>query len=106
MRSSRITVYDVMDYYKHAWSPQRIADLFKLTVAEVEAAIRYIEAHKAEVMVEYQKMLDRDAQGNQPEIQARLDATRGAARRMLGRLRLAREAQDQGANRARFAGRQ
>jgi hypothetical protein len=41
----------------------------------VQAAIQYIDEHKEEVLASYQKMLERDARGNPPELQARLDAT-------------------------------
>lgn len=74
---TRITVYDVMDYYKHGWPPSIIAALFEVMPEQVEAAIAYINEHQDEVVPEYQKMLERDAKGNPPEVQAKLEASRG-----------------------------
>ena len=71
---TRITVYDIMDYYTKDWHHTAIATWLRISSAQVLAAIQYIEAHQDEVMAEYQKMLERDAQGNPPEIQAKLDA--------------------------------
>lgn len=69
---SRITVYDVLDYADHR-TPEFIADLFKLDVEQILAALRYIDEHRDAVMAEYQEMLDRCARGNPPELQAKLD---------------------------------
>jgi uncharacterized protein (DUF433 family) len=71
---SRITVYDVLDYHKEGWPAKEIAWLFHLDTAQVEAAIRYIEEHRDEVMEDYQRILARHARGNPPELQAKLDA--------------------------------
>ena len=71
---SRITVYDVLDYHKEGWPTKEIAWLFHLSTAQVEAAIRYIEEHRGEVMEAYQRILARHARGNPPELQAKLDA--------------------------------
>jgi len=61
---SRITVYDVLDYHKDGWPVKEIAWLFHLSTAQVDAAVRYIEEHRDEVMADYQEMLARDARGN------------------------------------------
>lgn len=81
---TRITVYDVLDYHRDGWHRDRIASLFRISSRQVEAALRYIEEHRDEVMADYQEMLDRDARGNPPELQARLDA---AGDRLQARLR-------------------
>jgi hypothetical protein len=51
-----------------------IAVTLSLSSGQVEAAIRYIEEHRDEVMADYREMLERDARGNPPELQAKLDA--------------------------------
>ncbi len=56
---SRITVYDVLDYHKHGWHRDRIAVTLSLSSRQVEAAIRYIDEHRDEVMAEYAEMLAR-----------------------------------------------
>jgi uncharacterized protein (DUF433 family) len=71
---SRITVFDVLDYLKEGWDSVEIALFFRLSTRQVDAAIRYIEENKDEVMAEYQKILERCARGNPPELQAKLDA--------------------------------
>jgi uncharacterized protein (DUF433 family) len=71
---TRITVYDILDYHKQGWHHTRIAATLRLSSAQVLAAVRYIEEHKEEVLANYQKILDRCARGNPPEVQAKLDA--------------------------------
>ena len=58
---SRITVYDILDYHKSGWHRDEIAALFDLSSRQVEAAIRYIEEHRDEVMAEYEEILARHA---------------------------------------------
>jgi uncharacterized protein (DUF433 family) len=72
---TRITVYDILDYTTMDWHPTAIAAWLRVSSRQVLAAIQYIEEHKDEVMANYQAMLERDARGNPPELQARLDAT-------------------------------
>jgi len=72
---TRITVYDILDYYTQNWHHTAIAATLRLSSAQVLTAIRYIEDHKEEVTAEYQQILERCARGNPPEIQAKLDAT-------------------------------
>jgi uncharacterized protein (DUF433 family) len=90
IKGTRITVYDICDYERKAWPNERTAAWLKLTVQEVEAARFYIDRHRAEVMAEYQKMLDREKRGNPPEVQAKLDAIAGTARRKLEEFRRAK----------------
>ncbi|MBW3541024.1 MAG: DUF433 domain-containing protein [Planctomycetes bacterium] len=59
IRGTRITVYDVMDYYKHGWKYDQIAGLFRLPPDWIQAAIQYIEDHREDVEREYRKILDR-----------------------------------------------
>lgn len=98
---TRITVYDVLDYHKHGWHRDMIADTLELSSQQVEAAIRYIEEHRDEVMAEYAEMLARDARGNPPELQAKLDAGHERFLAMVREHRAAknREARDAGDSR-------
>ncbi len=73
---TRITVYDIMDYLKQGWHHTAIASWLRLSSFQVLAAIQYIEEHRAEVDAEYQRILEREACGNPPEVQAKLDASR------------------------------
>jgi uncharacterized protein (DUF433 family) len=71
---TRLTVFDILDYVEAGWHPSAIATFFRLSTAEVEAAITYIETHQDEVTAESLRMQERSARGNPPEVQARLDA--------------------------------
>jgi uncharacterized protein (DUF433 family) len=87
---TRITVYDILDYTTMGWHHTAIAAWFRISSRQVLEAIKYIEEHKEEVMANYQKILDRCAKGNPPELQAKLDASHArfqafiAERRRLG----------------------
>jgi uncharacterized protein (DUF433 family) len=80
---TRITVYDVWDYLKDNCHHTDIAMALRISSAQVQAAVQYIEEHKSEVLAEYQKMLDREAQGNPPEIQAKLQSAHAKLQAML-----------------------
>jgi len=54
---TRITLYDVLDCDHEGWSPDRIADWLSLTPQEIDAALAYIAAHRAEVEEEYQQAI-------------------------------------------------
>ncbi|HEY3393824.1 MAG TPA: DUF433 domain-containing protein [Lacipirellulaceae bacterium] len=85
---TRITVYDVMDYYKDGWHRDKIAVLFRLSSRDIQAAIDYIETHREEVEAGYQKILDRHRNYKYPpEVQAKLDQIRGDATHRLQEIR-------------------
>ncbi len=98
---TRITVYDVLDYHRTGWHRDMIADTLTLSSQQVEVAIRYIEEHRDEVMADYEEMRARDARGNPPELQARLDALHWSAREKLEQLRRSKilKAADEGDSR-------
>ena len=54
---TRITLYDVMDYTTAQYPPKFICGLFDLSEEQINVALAYIEAHRAEVEEEYQKIL-------------------------------------------------
>jgi uncharacterized protein (DUF433 family) len=54
---TRITLYDVMDYVTAQYPPKFIRGLFSLTDEQINAALTYIEANRAEVEAEYQIVL-------------------------------------------------
>ncbi|MBE9118263.1 DUF433 domain-containing protein [Lusitaniella coriacea LEGE 07157] len=55
--STRITLYDVMDYVTAQYPPKFIQGLFELTEEQINAALAYIKTHRTEVEVEYQQVL-------------------------------------------------
>ncbi|MCU0567931.1 MAG: DUF433 domain-containing protein [Oculatellaceae cyanobacterium Prado106] len=54
---TRITLYDVMDYVTAQYPAHFIRGLFNLTETQINAALAYIETHRAAVEVEYQQVL-------------------------------------------------
>jgi uncharacterized protein (DUF433 family) len=54
---TRITLYDVMDYFTAGYPAKLIREKLCLTDAQVSAALSYIEAHHKEVEAEYQEVL-------------------------------------------------
>ena len=61
---TRITLYDIMDYLTAQYPPKFIGSLFELTDEQINIALSYIEANRAEVEAEYQVVL-KQAQENQ-----------------------------------------
>jgi uncharacterized protein (DUF433 family) len=85
---TRITVYDVMDYWSQGWHRDRIATLFRLSSRDVQAAIHYIEEHRQEVEDEYRRIVDRHRTYQYPpDIKAKVDRCREAAQRRLAEVR-------------------
>ncbi len=97
---TRITVYDVLEYYQAGWHRDMIADTLSLSSRQVEAAICYIEEHRDEVMADYEKNMERIRRGNPPELQAKLDA---GHERFLAMVRERREAMDREGQDARHS---
>ncbi len=87
VRGTRITVYSILDYALECWPPERIADWFRITPQQVEAAIDYIREHTVEVLTDYIQILERSRRGNPPEVQAELDAGRAKLRELVGQIR-------------------
>jgi uncharacterized protein (DUF433 family) len=54
---TRITLYDVMDYVTAQYPPKFIQGLFDLAEEQINAALAYIETHRAEIETEYQQVL-------------------------------------------------
>jgi uncharacterized protein (DUF433 family) len=54
---TRTSLYDVMDFLKAQYPPKLIRDRFNLSDVQIETALSYIEANKAQVEAEYQEVL-------------------------------------------------
>ncbi|MGB7892818.1 MAG: DUF433 domain-containing protein [Microcoleus sp.] len=54
---SRLTIEGIMDYVTAQYPPKFIRRLFDLTEEQINAALAYIEANRAEVEAEYQMVL-------------------------------------------------
>jgi uncharacterized protein (DUF433 family) len=100
IEGTRITVFDVIEYHKNGWHRDEIAALFDLSSQQVEAAIRYIEEHRDEVMAAYERNMERINRGNPPEIQAKLDAGHERFMAMVRERRAAKAEEASGARRS------
>jgi uncharacterized protein (DUF433 family) len=106
IEGTRITVYDVLDYREEGWHRDMIAGLFRLSSEQIQAAFDYIDAHREEVMAKYQKMLDFQKNYTYPlEIQAKIDASVGAAARRRDELRTMKAKQNGNGDHAQDSGR-
>ena len=91
IEGTRITVYDVMDYWKEGWQYDQIAGLFRLLPDEIQAAIQYIEEHKTEVESDYQQILERHRNIQySSEVQEKLAQNRQKFQRKLEEIRARR----------------
>jgi uncharacterized protein (DUF433 family) len=72
LAGTRITVFDIVPYWRAGDSATYIATLLRLGTAQVEALIEYIKDHEEEVMAINQRIEERIARGNPPEIEEKL----------------------------------
>ncbi len=84
---TRITIYDIMDYLRLDWGHASIALWLRLSSAQVLAAMDYIEKHRAEVDATYKEILEREARGNPPEVEAKRVASRAKLQALLAEKR-------------------
>ncbi len=103
IEGTRITVYDIMDHLQADWPPTRIAAFLRVSTDQVQAALDYIESHKQDVTAAYQRMLDRAARGNPPEI---IEKQRVSHNRLQAELARRQQLKEQGAADAHDNGRQ
>src|SRR3712207_3963990 len=95
---TRITVYDIMDYLRMDWHHTAIALWLRLSSYQVLAAIEYIEKHREEVEAEYKRILEREARGNPPEIEAKLAGSRAKLQALLAERRRSTPQEGDGAS--------
>lgn len=103
IEGTRITVYDILDHVQAGWHPTRIAAFLRVSSDQVLAAIDYIESHKEEVTHAYQRILERAARGNPPDI---LEKQQASQARLQAELERRRRLKIEGAADARANGRQ
>jgi uncharacterized protein (DUF433 family) len=91
IEGTRITVYAVLEFLKHGHSKDWIADWFRLSHAQVQAAMDYIRDNEAAVNAAYERIMARIAEGNPPEILAKFEESRKKMKARLAELRAAKE---------------
>jgi len=67
---TRITLYDILDYVHDGWPAHLIGAWLNLSPDQIQAALAYIETHRAEVEAQYQQVL-RQAEENRAYWEAR-----------------------------------
>ncbi len=86
LKGTRITVYRLMDFLREGRPAEEIAEQLKLTAEQVGVALTYIDEHRSEVELEYEKILERIRRGNPPEVERENAKTLAELRqRILGR---------------------
>jgi uncharacterized protein (DUF433 family) len=73
---TRVTVYLIWEFYRGGASRDDIALAVGLSSQQVQAAIDYIEAHRDEVIREFEKIEARIRQGNPEWVEQRLKQNR------------------------------
>ena len=91
LAGTRFTVFDIIPYLRKGRSADYVAAVLGLAVEQVAALVQYIRDHEDEVMAQNRKIEERIAQGNPPEIVAKLEASRGKARALRAELFKARQ---------------
>jgi uncharacterized protein (DUF433 family) len=77
IEGTRITVYDVMDYWRKGWQHDQIAGLFRLPPDDIQEAVRYVEEHIDQVSADYEVIVERHRNFEYPpEVKDRLRRTR------------------------------
>jgi uncharacterized protein (DUF433 family) len=94
---TRITVYDVYYYLVKDTSRDEIGEILRLTPEQVHAAIEYIDQHKAEVHAVHERIEERNARGNPPEIEAKREASRAKLQAWLKERQQAGKQEENGA---------
>ncbi len=83
----RITVFDLLPYVRAGWHPTSMAALFDLSMAEIDALLQYLRDHESEVLMEDEKIAERIARGNPPEVEAKRRISRERLQALRERLR-------------------
>lgn len=73
---TRITVWDVYYYLDLGRSREWIAELFNLSVEQIQAAIDFINENRGFVEEGHRQIEERNARGNPPEIEQKLAVAR------------------------------
>jgi uncharacterized protein (DUF433 family) len=71
LAGTRITIYNLLPYFEDGWSDSAIAEVYNISCDQILALRNYFEQHKEEVPLKNGKILERIAQGNAPEVEAR-----------------------------------
>ncbi len=74
IEGSRITVYDVLAETQAGTAPEDLAREWGLSAEQIHTALKFIDDHREEVLVNFRKIKERHQRGNPPELREKLDA--------------------------------
>jgi uncharacterized protein (DUF433 family) len=94
---TRISVYDIFYQLENGWLPADIGLFFNLSSEQVQAAVQFIEEHKADVLAVHREIEERNTRGNSPEIEARLEESHFKLQAWLRERRLGNNQERNGA---------
>jgi uncharacterized protein (DUF433 family) len=95
---TRISVFDVYLYYRAGKSVSEIAEVLPLTADQIEEAIRYIDANRETVEAVHQRIEERNARGNSPEVEEKARQARQKMEAWLAERRRSRATEVNGAS--------
>lgn len=75
IKGTRITVLNIIPYLEGGFSHEEIQDVLSLTPEQLAAALTYLDEHREELMAHHRRIEERNARGNPPEIEAKLEQT-------------------------------
>jgi uncharacterized protein (DUF433 family) len=76
----KVTVYDVMPYWLAGRTDVYIAWALGITPDQVEALVRYMYDHHDEVMAVHNRIEERIARGNPPEVEEKMKQSEAKVR--------------------------
>jgi uncharacterized protein (DUF433 family) len=87
IRGTRITVFNIMDHHLAGRSREWIAEFYKLSSAEVQAAQDYIDAHLSDLLPKYERDVDWARKGNSAEVQALFEESHRRLKRRVAEMK-------------------
>jgi uncharacterized protein (DUF433 family) len=92
LKGTRLTVYDIIPYRLHGYTPEQLVEVFPayrglIDAGHLEALYRYMDEHYDEVMAVHQQIEERNARGNPPEVEAKLRESSARFKARLAEIR-------------------
>jgi uncharacterized protein (DUF433 family) len=76
VEGTRITVWDIYHYLDGNWTDELILGVLPITNEQLQVAKQYIEANRDYVHEGHQRIEERIARGNSPEVQQKQEESR------------------------------
>ena len=76
IEGTRITVWDIYHYLDGNWTDELILGVLPITNEQLQVAKQYIEAHRDYVLEGHNRIEERNARGNSPEVRQKQEESR------------------------------